>query len=710
MGIDNASTDSLNSTFQLQAHSVSSGVFMPRKVGLLKLHQTLEVPCLITVPAKRCWLVSKDQLGGLEVETTLSRVVTYSLCLTPSERYRPCSIIPLEQETDLAVLKACFEMGHEQVCIAATEPYLGRLSSADAIKTLYPMLDDPFFSQVIRKGLIDYGLRGLFYEPGAQALWSIMGEDVWLLIEKGIESGKSLETLLELRRNAEHPRNTSYSFWSARAEGATVGSQEFQLLPDNFQVRILEDTHQKLEALGQRAALSDPAIDAFSIYNEMDQQDRQLAAAWAGDTSNCTPEIRAGIMGQMLSARGAEIAVAQFYRNLGYSVEDISITQLSNGTDWLTHDLRLDNSIFIDVKNSRTPQNSSRTYTEHIIPKFKHSRGGKEIIIVGVMSPYAKYDSITGEMDISGHTNGSIIVLGETTGSSINKLSERFGRTLDLELVQDNSAFGDTHRSGRVIPQWLFDFPARYYSERSELLKEVSILSDVCLLTAQQLKLINRRPSFGLLLASRRRLPENWRPMLARWQWDFYHQLLNEPLLNLPVLFLSILEHFIHSLRHTPPHYSPDKYMEIIADGTQSIAVKDPTQSLRALCANLSKVWRQRDAIELSKFKQFQFKGLGILRALHPNGKWLTLIAYCGGETDKRAKCGYPDLVIGEHKPCGKCGRLICPRCDYCFYNCPRYVESRNRRRLAEYTGNYHRMGTQNSTVIVRDDSEFPLY
>jgi hypothetical protein len=106
------------------------------------------------------------------------------------------------------------------------------------------------------------------------------------------------------------------------------------------------------------------SLRAADVYQNLTSEDRKIAAIWAEDGHDAT-------RAKMLSARAAEKAVSELHRLAGASVEDVSITQLyKTSRDWKTHDLCIDRTSPIDVKNARTPINSRRFYVEHTIPQF----------------------------------------------------------------------------------------------------------------------------------------------------------------------------------------------------------------------------------------------------------------------------------------------------------------------------------------------------
>ncbi|HAJ64800.1 MAG TPA: hypothetical protein DCP31_40805, partial [Cyanobacteria bacterium UBA8543] len=88
---------------------------------------------------------------------------------------------------------------------------------------------------------------------------------------------------------------------------------------------------------------------AKDCYSNLDQKDWQLARQWISSENQNNQHTVA----QMLSARAAEKFALKFYQSLGYTVEDVSLQQISiNNQDWWNYDLLLNSSIRVDIKNS----------------------------------------------------------------------------------------------------------------------------------------------------------------------------------------------------------------------------------------------------------------------------------------------------------------------------------------------------------------------
>jgi cold shock CspA family protein len=129
------------------------------------------------------------------------------------------------------------------------------------------------------------------------------------------------------------------------------------------------------------------AQDWRSLY-QLNEQEKQLIHRW--DSSIIHNSFNAA---KMISARGAEKLVINFYRNLGEQVEDISLHQITQASEnWKLGDVMLNSQELLDVKNARTEVNSN-VYSEFCVPTFKNNRGS-DVKIVAVLSQYLKKDHI----------------------------------------------------------------------------------------------------------------------------------------------------------------------------------------------------------------------------------------------------------------------------------------------------------------------------
>jgi hypothetical protein len=183
---------------------------------------------------------------------------------------------------------------------------------------------------------------------------------------------------------------------------------------------------------------------------------------------------------------------------------------------------------------------------------------------------------------------------------------------------------------------------------------------------------------FALFLASHVPMPPSWQRALASWQRELCARLAAIPQqFPLPHLYLTLLTHFLSMLGNPPPRYHPNAYRRFIfVEKTKSskatpLGVVDPLNIIDDLIETLATIWKHKSHLRLESLVEFKLNVKGILRARDGtlNG-WITLFAYCGGDTGASGKCGYGPLVNGKHPNCEKCGYLICPECDSCRQNC----------------------------------------
>ena len=189
---------------------------------------------------------------------------------------------------------------------------------------------------------------------------------------------------------------------------------------------------------------------ASVVRGELDADDWKLAELW------CSSSKSSSELARMLSARAAEKVASWFYDHLGFHTTDVAIHQLSGkSVAWKTHDLLLNGSKPVDVKNCRLPVNNRAFYVGHSVPRFKRDRAGRGVTIVAVVSPYLTLTNFRG-IDWAPVEASDFRYLGETTLDSITQLCATFGGS--AFAVQDPA-------DGAFVPPWYFDFPQAWYDE-----------------------------------------------------------------------------------------------------------------------------------------------------------------------------------------------------------------------------------------------------
>lgn len=427
-------------------------------------------------------------------------------------------------------------------------------------------------------------------------------------------------------------------------------------------------------------------------YFQKDDDDERISKLWMenhlqsfADSTN--QEIRDQTLAKMLSARIAEKAAANFYRSIGFRVQDISITQLdAQSSDWKYYDLLVENdreSLPIDVKNARNPYGENPGYVEHCIPRFKTIRIGdqtRDVIIGGVLSPYLRLEEFSSYSPWNMFK--SINFLGETTKDKIINFEKEFtSDVFRLEVIN----YG-------TIPPWVFDYPTVWYqgcNNSRALIRKTEIDQFP---TPEEAKLlgINLIPTF---LICGIQLPNQWARTLNSWQLALYKRLLTvaQSGFQLGRIFLTILTHFVEMAKgkSDSEKYSPTGYRGLFFPNNQIdyyvLGVYDPLSLIKNLCDTLISLWDfvEKGLISLREFISFRFLGLGILQGLSGGNSWKTVIAYCGGtvETARNVKCGRSPLIIGRERSCS-CGKLICSdsKCDFCSENCRDRLARRRQR------------------------------
>jgi len=395
------------------------------------------------------------------------------------------------------------------------------------------------------------------------------------------------------------------------------------------------------------------------------------------------------LLAKMLSARAAEKAAKKFYEGTGSCVEDVSIRQLDGGSgDWTTHDLLVDSSVAVDVKNARRPVNGKQFYVEHTVPRFKLDRRNTHVRIAGILSPYLKYEYIRNPGNANFKVD-DLVFLGETGRDSVDRLVSMFGSpTFDVARVYE-----------RTVPLWVFGYPRAWYRAFSEDLRRLAsgcewpegdeweyVLDDS-----------EKLGAIPALCAAGKPLPAAISSRLAGWQLDFCARMqrLSGGSPQLPVVFLAVLTDFLEKLKGGHSNYSPKDYLPLLFAKDPAYTVSyplgaiDPLGLIRGLIKTLAILWDNRGKTKLENLSSFRFGGLGILQGRETDRReWTTVLAYCGGtvyQTDEdgnvildpddrprseKGKCGNAPLVIGVEANCPTCGKLVCGDCGFCSLPC----------------------------------------
>lgn len=404
---------------------------------------------------------------------------------------------------------------------------------------------------------------------------------------------------------------------------------------------------------------------------KLDEIDKTLINKWTSYEPKSSFKIA-----QMISARGAEKLVINYYKSLGCTVEDISAHQVNQKIqDWKKYDVRLDSKFLLDVKNARISVNSN-TYSEFCVPAFKQVRGNY-VNIVGVLSPYLRQEDMHDNSLLKIHVSAPR-VLGTFNPTEIRKLEENYSD----HLIKINMSRGFDPKN--YFPHWLFDYGPRFYVKQGNVVERFKALKDVEIPTWEDISTIGSQNLIPLFIAAKRKVPQDWLDSFPTWKVKFINSLIELPKdhISLPYVFLSLLKHFLSMLSYKGSDYSPLEYQKILyttCETKHPLKIYDPLDTIKDFCDTLQSLWEHRNNANLTKFRIFKFNGRGLLKGKRSeaDNQETTILAYCGGWIEKIGKCGCTPLVIGKHETCSTCGRLVCPKpnCRYCSDECRSMVK-----------------------------------
>lgn len=393
----------------------------------------------------------------------------------------------------------------------------------------------------------------------------------------------------------------------------------------------------------------------------LDENDCKLICSWRKN-----PEDNDKELDRLKSARIAEKAAIKFYQTYlkDEDVKDVSKTQLDGeNEEWKNYDLKVGNDK-IDVKNAR--REGPKMTKHHVQRKFEERTALNGIKICGIVSP----------RDMEGQS--LIEYIGETSIKKINELKEAFKNTkvikidkaLDVSTSYSNAFYPNGRTHSRVFPPWIFDYPDYVYRERTEALKDFRVTVEEHKQVVKEM-LEEMSELLPIMAAAGVEIPvtgdETQKVIFAA-------KLANkvrEHGLSLPIIYLTVLCHFLDMARSDSPGWDGPKALYkqclfIHADQRKPLGIDDPLRVISGLIEVLEQLWNDGGKNHLGEFKAFNLVNFNILRGEKKSSEWKTLVAYCGN-------CGKYPLVIGKEKNCENCGKLICD-CGYCSDNCPEVV------------------------------------
>jgi hypothetical protein len=454
-----------------------------------------------------------------------------------------------------------------------------------------------------------------------------------------------------------------------------------QRLNDQKQVAAVEARRLLRQPLFQllEALLGSPRQVEF-LDEGLTDTDEALCRAWANIGSGLLRETRTlpEIIGdyhamRLYSARIAEHTAIKYYGQLGYSVTDVSIHQVSRQSDrWRTHDIEIGGAP-IDVKNSRRSFSSPSNYSEHCIANWKlKDRTGLPVRIAGVLSDYVTIQSY------AAGKSGTVVFLGDVSLEQLDRVSKWFEARTD----------GKLHFLGltkpKFFPGWVFEYPREHYGPIEVGSDEIS-------------SAIAEAISNGMAIDD---LPRS----LLLYGPDAGHVELSEPESGL-LISLQAMRDAVGLSRMSAVMFVLSEFVLAVQDGERAFdtpllaryiffenrdgeintqrpfGLLDTESFVSGMLNALGTAW-QRARSDLKIFRRFQLAGANILRGDAGDGRWTTILAYCGGFMTGpiKARCGKSPLVIGEAKVCNHCLRLICPSCGWCMDGCQQVASNPLRR------------------------------
>jgi len=495
------------------------------------------------------------------------------------------------------------------------------------------------------------------------------------------------------RLKGELSKNSYNEYLRTRVRPPVIGRRAWEAKERYY--RVTESIEKYVEIEKKVAALSkeatsgfDAALEAVDLEHdlcatavsskreqaELSAEDYDLCAAWAGALPSpgglpCLADLVGHLgefeAGRLSSARAAELSMAQYYRELKLAVEDVSITQLRGGQDWPEFDLLVDGSP-VDVKNARRSFSSPNMYVEHAVPAFKLARSGNQVSVAGALSDYRP------QLSEDFRLVYQVQVLGEVRLSHLRELfawmRQRFGDILNLDHMW----------KPEYQPGWVFEYRPEHYPARAAALQRISDF-------VERIKGTGFKPeALAGWLSTLHPNPQSLDLPIEQHSVVVDVQDLSTSVgLSRPGLYLYAMGTLLKSIKEQAPAGRAEETLRRALFGrvdmtysTRPLGLEDPQAYVQGIIEALSKVKRAVLASTL-RFSAFRLTHPEILRGCTTDGRWLTLLAYCGGwrHEPMRVKCGSSPLIFGPNKPCPACGYLACNECGYCSHDCARGAE-----------------------------------
>ncbi len=352
----------------------------------------------------------------------------------------------------------------------------------------------------------------------------------------------------------------------------------------------------------------------------------------------------------------------QWYRELGRTVEDVSIAQLQPGTAaWRSHDMAVDDRP-IDVKNARRNAGRSRGYSQHIAEFKTHRPFSAQVSLVGVVSDFLSCD------DLARGRRGEVCVLGEVSQGDLATLAEYLSRRF-ADVFDTKSLTGMCIAKPGLVPGWMFEYPAVYYVTRGLAMERVGDLAEDAARKSWRLP----KYLIAFVEGAERALGycDGERDSAV---WMELRNLAREIGFSRRGLYYCLLGAALRAAVKGDPQFHPSLFRAWMFDSNETsrpVGLSDPLGYIDALIAVLEEIWGAGAETRLRNYRMFRLTAPGILRGVKGSGAEETVLAYCGGWNSDIAKpCGRNPLHLGIARICTECGRLVCPDCGWCSSGC----------------------------------------
>lgn len=255
----------------------------------------------------------------------------------------------------------------------------GHVSTSDSVLALACLAYNPEASDIVEDIIVSAALSGLLPDPALNsvAVAGLLNRRICINRIAARVRDKQHAVAEQRRRDADAEAATLQA--AERRRGIAIRRLNDTVRQITEQLLFTRDLTASVPPILSQADLRLVLHWAHKKPRQTDQLDTSVARASLGDVE----------FTKLCSARYAELAASEYFRSLGMTVHDVSLTQLETGQeDWRTHDLLADGLPF-DVKNARQSFSDPSRYSEYLIPRFKQTRiSGDAVTILGVLSHY----------------------------------------------------------------------------------------------------------------------------------------------------------------------------------------------------------------------------------------------------------------------------------------------------------------------------------